>query len=92
MPKVSTGVQQPIASTRLRFSSSPLTISRPPVSYTHLDVYKRQVLDVAWMWLPVDDEGAAYAQLQTDLESLDRRAESKRSDGIPVLRLVTTRD
>ncbi len=51
----------------------------------------RQVLGVAWLWLPVNDEGAAYAQLQTDLEPLERREEGQRSDGIRVLRLTTTR-
>ena len=51
----------------------------------------RQVLGVAWLWLPVNDEGAAYAQLQADLEPLERREEGQRSDGIRVLRLTTTR-
>lgn len=52
----------------------------------------RQVMDVAWLWLPVDDEGAAYAQLQQDLEGIERREEGEREDGIRVLRVITTRD
>ena len=52
----------------------------------------RQVMDVAWLWLPVDDAGAAYAQLQQDLEGIERREEGERSDHIRVLRVITARD
>ena len=52
----------------------------------------RRVLSVASLWLPVDDEGAAYAQLLADTQAIDRREESARGDGIRVLRMVTTRD
>ena len=31
----------------------PLAIASPPVSYTHLDVYKRQQLDGRRVWLDV---------------------------------------
>ena len=51
----------------------------------------RQVLSVASLWLPVDDEGAAYARLLADTQAIERREEGQRSDGIHVLRLTTTR-
>ena len=50
----------------------------------------RQVLDVGWLWLPVDDDGAAHARLREDLAVLDRQAEDSREDGVRVLRLRTT--
>ena len=49
----------------------------------------RQVLDVGWLWLPVDDDGAAYARLRDDLAAIDRKAEDRRTDGIAVLRVQT---
>ncbi|MGY0505047.1 VTT domain-containing protein [Luteimonas sp. e5] len=51
----------------------------------------RRVLGVARLWLPVDDGGAAYASLRQDLATLPRQADGRRSDGVPVLRIDTTR-
>ncbi len=50
----------------------------------------RPVLDVGWLWLPVDDDGAAYRQLRGDLATGPRRDESIREDGVHVMRLLTT--
>ena len=52
----------------------------------------RRVLSVASLWLPVDDDGAAYARLLADTRDIERREEGERDDGIRVLRMVTTRD
>lgn len=49
----------------------------------------RRVLDVAWLWLPIDDDGVALAQLRADLRALPLQREGARADGLRVLRLNT---
>ena len=51
----------------------------------------RRVLDILWLWLPVDDDGAAFDRLHADLQDQPGLEEATRADGIRVLRLDTTR-
>ena len=51
----------------------------------------RRVLDILWLWLPVDDDGAAFDRLRADLQDQPGLEEATRADGIRVLRLDTTR-
>ncbi len=51
----------------------------------------RRALDILWLWLPVDDDGAAFDRLRADLQDQPGLEEATRADGIRVLRLDTTR-
>ena len=51
----------------------------------------RRVLDILWLWLPVNDDGVAFDRLRTDLQDEPGLEEAIRDDGIRVLRLDTTR-
>lgn len=51
----------------------------------------RRVLDILWLWLPVNDDGVAFDRLHADLQDQQGLEEAARDDGIRVLRLDTTR-